>query len=121
MDSMWRYYFWNLYRKCYRDNGCTASTNITLTDSLPFVYTVDSVTETCNQVNGQLLFLHTGGTTPYAFLWDDLSLINYTNKLTNLTTGLYEVRVTDLNGCEFVEDIFVPETDITLSFDSVPL
>ncbi len=102
------------------DNGCTASTNITLTEPLPFVYTVDSVTETCNQVNGQAsIFVTQGGTTPYAYLWDDLSA-QITPTATNLTTGLYEVRVTDANSCEFVEDIFVPETDITLSFDSVP-
>ena len=29
------------------------STNITLTEPLHFVYTVDSITETCNLVNGQ--------------------------------------------------------------------
>ena len=51
------------------DNGCTASTNITL-GPLPFVYTVDSVTETCNQVNGQSIFV-TQGT--FVNLWDDLS------------------------------------------------
>ena len=102
------------------DNGCTASTNITLTEPLPFVYTVDSITETCNLVNGQASISVTqGGTNPYVYLWDDLSA-QTTAIATNLSTGLYEVRVTDANGCEFTEDVFVPEADITLSFDSVP-
>ena len=56
------------------DNGCTSSTNITLTEPLPFVYTVDSITETCNLVNGQASISVTqGGTNPYVYLWDDLS------------------------------------------------
>ena len=38
----------------------------------------------------------------------------------NLETGTYNVTVTDINGCNFTEDIFVSEADITLSFDSVP-
>ena len=102
------------------DNGCTASTNITLTEPLPFVYTVDSITETCNLVNGQASISVTqGGTSPYVYLWDDLSA-QTTAISTNLSTGLYVVRVTDANGCEFTEDVFVPEADITLSFDSVP-
>ena len=102
------------------DNGCTASTNITLSEPLPFVYTLDSITETCNLTNGQAsISITQGGTPPYAYLWDDLSA-QITNVASNLSTGLYEVRVTDANGCEFTEDIFVPEADITLSFDSIP-
>ena len=101
-------------------NGCTASTNITLTEPLPFVYTVDSITETCNLVNGQASISVTqGGTTPYANLWDDPAA-QTTSVATNLATGLYWVRVTDANGCEFLEDVFVDEADITLTFDSIP-
>ena len=49
-------------------------TNITLTEPLPFVYTVDSITETCNLVNGQpSISVTQGGTSPYVYLWDDLS------------------------------------------------
>ena len=102
------------------DNGCTASTNISLSEPLPFNYTVDSVTETCNLVNGQASISVTqGGTIPYAYLWDDLSA-QTTATATNLSTGMYVVRVTDANGCQFIEDIFVPEAAITLSFDSIP-
>jgi len=102
------------------DNGCTSSVNITLSEPLPFVYTVDSVTETCNLVNGESSISVTQGGTPnYAYLWDDLSA-QTTSTATNLSTGMYVVRVTDANGCQFTEDVFVPEADITLSFDSIP-
>ena len=30
------------------------------------------------------------------------------------------MRVTDINGCTWTEDIFVDEADITLDFDSIP-
>ena len=114
---MWRHKFWKLYTlNATDDNGCTASTNITLTEPLPFVYTVDSITETCNLVNGQASISVTqGGTNPYVYLWDDLSA-QTTAIATNLSTGLYEVRVTDANGCEFTEDVFVPEARYHIKF-----
>ena len=80
-------------------NGCTASTNITLIEPLPFVYTVDSTPEYCGDSNGTASIAITqGGTLNYAYLWDDLSA-QTTAIATNLITGLYEVRVTDANGC----------------------
>jgi large repetitive protein len=102
------------------DNGCTSSTNITLTEPLAFIYTLDSVTETCNQINGQASISVTqGGTLNYSYLWDDLSA-QTTSTATNLETGMYVVRVTDANGCQFIEDVFVAEAEIVLTFDSIP-
>jgi len=101
-------------------NGCTANTTITLTEPLPWAYTVDSVNETCNLANGQASIIVTqGGTGTLAYLWDDPTA-QITDTATNLVTGMYEVRVTDINGCIFTEDVFVGEIDITLDFDSVP-
>jgi large repetitive protein len=102
------------------DNGCTASINITLTEPLPFLYTVDSTPEYCGDSNGTAsISITQGGTLSYAYLWDDLSA-QTTSVATNLITGMYVVRVTDANGCQFTEDVFVPEADITLTFDSIP-
>jgi len=101
-------------------NGCTANTTITLTEPLPWVFTVDSVKETCNSANGQASIAVTqGGTGTLAYLWDDPTA-QITATATSLVTGMYEVRVTDINGCIFTEDVFVDEADITLNFDSVP-
>ena len=101
-------------------NGCPASTNITLQEPLSFVYTVDSTPEYCADSNGTASINVTqGGTGAYAYLWDDLQLQS-TSTATGLHNYLYWVRVTDANGCEVVEDVFVPEVDISLTFDSVP-
>ena len=101
-------------------NGCTSSTSVALIEPLPFVYTVDSNSEYCGDSNGiASISITQGGTPNYLYLWDDLSA-QTTAIATNLITGMYEVRVTDANGCQFTEDIFVPEADITLNFDSIP-
>jgi hypothetical protein len=42
----------------------------------------------------------------------------YTPSATLLSTGMYQVTVTDANNCSFTDSIFVPELDITLAFDS---
>ena len=102
------------------DNGCPASTNITLQEPLPFVYTVDSTPEYCSDSNGTASINVTqGGTGSYAYLWDDLQFQSTANA-TGLMSNLYEVRVTDANGCMLSQFVFVPEVDITLIFDSVP-
>ena len=101
-------------------NGCFASTDITLTEPLPFVYTVDSTPEYCLDSNGTASINVTqGGTGAYAYLWDD-GQAQITDTATFLKSNLYSVRVTDANGCQFTENIFVAEEDITISFDSVP-
>ena len=102
------------------DNGCTASVSVTLIEPLPFVYTTDSTDETCNLSNGEASISVTqGGTPPYAYLWDDPAA-QTTAIAINLETGLYEVRVTDANGCVFLQTVFVDEADISLTFDSIP-
>ena len=102
------------------DNGCTASTQISLSEPLPFVFTLDSITETCNLSNGGAsISITQGGTTPYSYSWDDPNNQN-TPFASALETGLYSVTITDANGCQFIEDVNVIETDIILTFDSIP-
>ena len=46
--------------------------------------------------NGEIDLVVNGGTTPYSFIWSNGS----TNEdLTNVSTGIYDVNVTDSNGC----------------------
>ncbi|MAX68718.1 MAG: hypothetical protein CMP60_03385, partial [Flavobacteriales bacterium] len=101
-------------------NGCPASTNITLQEPLPFVYTVDSTPEYCSDSNGTASINVTqGGTGSYAYLWDDLQFQS-TATATGLMSNLYQVRFTDANGCMESQFVFVTEVDITITFDSVP-
>jgi len=45
----------------------------------------------------------TGGTSPYTYQWTDANstVVSTTNPATGLQTGLYDVMVTDANGCVF--------------------
>ena len=88
-------------------NSCPATTTITLTDPLPWVYTVDSIPETCGLANGQAsINITQGGTGALNFLWDD-PMPQAIATATSLETGMYQVVVTDANGCGFSEDVFV--------------
>ena len=69
------------------DNGCTDSVNVNLTEPQQWVYSVDSISETCNLSNGQASINVTqGGTGALAYLWDDpntqitSSAINFRNR-----------------------------------------
>ncbi len=102
------------------DNGCVDSVDVNLTEPQQWVYSVDSIGETCNLSNGQAsINIIQGGTGSLAYLWNDPNT-QITSSAINLETGIYNVTVTDINGCNFTEDVFVAEADITLSFDSIP-
>ena len=102
------------------NNGCISSTNITLTEPLPFLFSIDSASETCNALNGSAsISITQGGTQNYAYLWDDV-LSQTTPTATSLSTGTYIITVTDANGCQFSEDIFIAEADMIITFDSIP-
>ena len=55
-----------------------------------------SQSPTCNETNGQLASTVTNGTLPYSYLWSSGAT---SPLLTNLTSGIYSLTVTDANGC----------------------
>ncbi|WP_428979179.1 DUF7507 domain-containing protein [Flavobacterium cupriresistens] len=56
----------------------------------------------CN--NGTALVTATGGTVPYSYLWSNGGT---TPTITGLAAGIYNVTVTDKNGCTFTESVVV--------------
>ena len=78
--------------------GCTISGSITLTEPLPLT-AVASMTQptSCNgAANGEATVVPNGGTSPYTYLWSD----GQTDSVAvGLAVGLYDVTVTDANGC----------------------
>ena len=80
-------------------NGCTSTTNATLTQ--PTAISSSSVISnvTCNGLcNGQITLVTNGGTGPYTYLWSNGQT---TNPATGLCAGTYSVNITDANGCTF--------------------
>jgi hypothetical protein len=80
-------------------NGCTSSTNFTITEPTALVSSASAQTNvSCNGgSNGSATVAASGGTGAYTYLWSPAGGTAAT--ATGLTAGLYTVTVTDANGC----------------------
>ena len=102
------------------DNGCTASTIISLLEPSDFIYTTNSVLEYCSQSDGQASIIVTsGGTGSLSYIWNNDSLQN-SSVANNLAAGTYSVEVTDSNSCQFTQSVTVLEDiGFTVSFTTI--
>jgi gliding motility-associated-like protein len=80
-------------------NNCTNSASVVIIE--PDVLTVSAIVQeaSCSLPNGGINVTVTGGTSPYDFIWSNLST---TEDLTGLPVGTYTVTVTDMNACTAV-------------------
>ncbi len=97
-------------------NNCHADTLFTLTqpDSIKLSYLIRQPFCT-DKPEGSIVLTVTGGVPDagYFYLWSDNSTLD---SLTNIPAGVYNVTVTDLNGCSVKESMRVdPLHDICLS------
>jgi hypothetical protein len=100
-------------------NGCTATGSYTLTQPAVIAATLSKVDDTNNDPilgTGTITMTNpTGGTSPYTFLWTGPSITMANENDQNLTTldyGLYQVTITDVNGCTFTASIFIYEPEV---------
>ncbi|MDD3004450.1 T9SS type A sorting domain-containing protein [Flavobacterium sp.] len=79
-------------------NGCTANASVTITSPTLLEASISNpVPVSCNGgTNGSATVAVTGGTAPYAYLWNNGV---ETAAITNVAAGTYNVVVTDANGC----------------------
>lgn len=89
-------------------NNCPATTFVQVFQ--PPVFFIDQVigiAATCaNATNGAANAVVLGGTTPYTFQWNDPNA-QQTPQATNLASGVYQVSVTDWNGCTDVATVTI--------------
>ena len=83
--------------------SCSIDTNVTVLEPDTFVVDTSSVINPyCSSSNDASINLNvTGGTSPYSFIWSDMSgAFSSTNQdIDSLLAGTYYVLVTDTNGC----------------------
>jgi gliding motility-associated-like protein len=80
-------------------NNCVTTADIILTQPPYFVAKLTRTNITCQSPgfnNGSINLSVSGGIAPYSYLWSNGAV---TEDLSGLTSGDYEVTVTDFNGC----------------------
>lgn len=90
--------------------GCTTTISGTLTEPDPIVANTSSSISSCsNCPDGSAEVSPIGGTAPYSYLWSNGGT---TSLISNLLPGIYNVTITDANGCEI-------DTSVTVDFSSL--
>lgn len=88
-------------------NGCSATATGTVTEPPPLNATISGNDPTCaGYTNGSAMVTASGGTPPYAYLWNTGAT---TPVITGLPQGTYSVTVTDANGCDIDLSITLTE------------
>ncbi|PCH91973.1 MAG: hypothetical protein COB85_08635, partial [Bacteroidetes bacterium] len=90
-------------------NGCTVSDNVIIGEAPSFTASItDTIHVSINGGNdGQAIVTPVGGTGPYLYLWSPSGGTDSTG--TALSAGLYNVTVTDNNGCEATASVVIEE------------
>ncbi|MBS1617256.1 MAG: T9SS type A sorting domain-containing protein, partial [Bacteroidetes bacterium] len=78
-------------------NGCTATASNTITAPSAISLTTNITNQVQNGTMGAITVTASGGTQPYAYHWTPGG--GTTATISNLTSDLYTVTVTDANGC----------------------
>jgi len=79
-------------------NGCIAKETIILQDPFPINLIFSNIEISCyGECDGVVVPEVTGGTEPYNFFWGNNLGIN--DSLINVCEGIFNITVTDLNGC----------------------
>ncbi|MCB9230618.1 MAG: gliding motility-associated C-terminal domain-containing protein [Bacteroidia bacterium] len=80
-------------------NGCSDSVTVLINEPTALGLTTDSLPSTCGNSDGQAWVTASGGTGPYAYLWNTTPTQS-TDTAFALLAGSYQVLVTDANGCQ---------------------
>jgi gliding motility-associated-like protein len=99
-------------------NNCPFTQNVIISQPAALTYSVASTNVTCNGAsNGSINVTVNGGVLPYTYLWNSTAgapcsiPINQANA-TGLCPGIYDVLVTDANGCQINTGATITEPDL---------
>jgi len=102
------------------NNGCVAYSGTVIEEPAEAMTVTTTVIDPLcyNASDGSITVLANGGTTPYYFRWDDTDYLMQNNGhlVNNVSSGSYEIIITDAHGCQFTQTINVNQPDsISLS------
>lgn len=87
------------------NNGCAWEGSIYLNQPDSITWNINIFPDTCKKEVGEITIDANGGVPPYNYLWSDSQISRFA---TRLYEGEYGVVVTDDNGCEIFDTVFVP-------------
>jgi len=100
------------------NNGCTATTSVNITQPAPLSTTTAFTHASCNLANGTATVAVSGGTGPYAYLWNPSGQTTVT--ATGLKIGSYTASITDNNHCTTSASVTVTQPSlVTATIGSV--
>lgn len=89
-------------------NGCQLLTNYAVTSPSPLLGTIASTIATCGLCNATSSLSGSGGTAPYAYVWQDAQT---SQVATNVCQGAYEGTIIDDNGCQLTLSTNITNVD----------
>ncbi|MBN4066089.1 SprB repeat-containing protein, partial [Candidatus Amoebophilus asiaticus] len=100
-------------------NGCQTTSSLTITEPTAMTLSTGKTDATCGNSDGTASVTASGGVPGYSIIW---STGDTTTTITGLSSGNYEVTVTDANGCQttasvLVNDLGSPDAGISTSTD----
>ena len=91
------------------NNGQTATLSITLQQPTPIIVNSISTSISCNGgSNGSIALSVIGGDAPYTYQWSNGA---NGSSISNLNAGIYQVTITDYNGCSIIDSNSITEPD----------
>ena len=98
------------------NNGCTASVNFSLTQpTAPLSVNLLSQTNILcyGAATGAIQITSVGGTNPYRYFLNGVQQTS--NLMANLTAGVYQLSITDTNGCQATLNVTLTQPAVALS------
>lgn len=95
------------------ENKCTKDTAIELSQPEKLTFGKEQITHATNQESqdGEVLLNIEGGTSPYSVFLDENEV---NNPISFLTAGIYNIKISDLNGCIAIDTVEIKQNDIFL-------
>jgi GEVED domain/Secretion system C-terminal sorting domain/SprB repeat len=86
--------------------GCSKSAIKTITSINTVILNLISLQNSCNGNNGALHVVASNGKAPYTYLWNTMP-VQSTDSVYGLANGIYNVVVTDSNGCSRTDSFII--------------
>lgn len=92
------------------NNGCFSEGTVNVTEPTEITINIATTNSTCGNADGSATANPNGGVGGYTYLWDD-NAAQTTQTATDLSSGIYTVIVSDMNGCQTSASVSVNDAN----------